>query len=114
MRNRSLAKTVTPYIVAGIVVLAAVGLQPGHETATASDSPPFESCWGQATAVFARMGEMGEHASTQPTPRAGLRNLARELYDAGVIEDDSMAALAAWINEEMELDVCACMQDGPG
>ena len=34
------------------------------------------ACWGQATAVFAQMGEMGEHASQQPTPKLGLRNLA--------------------------------------
>jgi hypothetical protein len=25
-------------------------------------------CWGQATAVFAQMGVMGEHASQEPTP----------------------------------------------
>ena len=49
------------------------------------------ACFGQASAVFAQMGEMGDHASGFPTPRLGLRNLAR-LFDAGVLPDDSMTA----------------------
>ena len=53
-----------------------------------AQSAPLESCWGEATRVFAEMGEMGEHASEQPTPRVGLRNLARALYDEGVLVED--------------------------
>ena len=67
------------------------------------------ACWGQATAVFARMGEMGEHASQFPTPRLGLRNLARALYDAGEIEDDSMQALGQFVVEALGLEIEACM-----
>lgn len=67
------------------------------------------SCWGQASAVFAQTGEMGTHASQQPNPRFGLRNLARELADAGVIPDDSMAALGAYVATELGLSVEACL-----
>ena len=67
------------------------------------------ACWGQASAVFAQMGEMGEHSSQFPTPRLGLRNLARELYAAGVIEDDSMQALGQFVAEELGLEIEACM-----
>jgi hypothetical protein len=66
------------------------------------------ACWGQASAVFAQMGLMGEHASQQPNPRLGLRNLARALSDAGVIPDDSMESLGAFVAEELGLDIDAC------
>jgi hypothetical protein len=66
------------------------------------------ACWGQASAAFAQMGAMGEHASEFPTPRLGLRNLARALYEAGVIGDDSMQALGRFVVSELGLEVDAC------
>jgi len=71
-------------------------------------APDGNSCWGQASAVFAQTGEMGEHASQQVLPRYGLRNLARELYKAGVIPDDSMQALGAFVADELGLSIDAC------
>ena len=70
--------------------------------------PNGNSCWGQATAVFAQMGVMGEHASQQPTPRQGLRNLARDLYEAGILEDDSMESLGAYVAAVLGLSIDAC------
>jgi hypothetical protein len=70
-----------------------------------------QACWGQATQVFARMGEMGEHASQFPTPRLGLRNLARQLADAGVLHDDSMQALGAFVAAALGLSIDACQED---
>jgi hypothetical protein len=67
-----------------------------------------EACWGHATRAFAHMGLMGEHASSFGTPRFGLRNLARSLHAAGVIEDDSMQALGAFVADELGLDIGAC------
>jgi hypothetical protein len=66
------------------------------------------ACWGEATQALAQMGEMGEHASQQPTPRLGLRNLARALADAGLIEDDTMQALGAFVAVELGLSLDAC------
>jgi len=80
----------------------------GPASVPAASANP-SACWGQATAVFAQMGLMGEHASEQPTPRAGLRNLAHELYEMGVIGDDSMAALGAFVASALGLSVDACM-----
>jgi hypothetical protein len=76
-------------------------------------SPPAPAaadgkCWGQATRVFARMGEMGRHASSYETPRLGLRNLARALYDAGVLPDDTMASLGAFVADQLGLTIEAC------
>jgi len=68
------------------------------------------ACWGQATRVFAQMGAMGEHASQQPTPRLGLRNLARLLFEAGIIADDTMQALGQFVAAELGLSIEACME----
>jgi hypothetical protein len=70
---------------------------------------PSQSCWGQASAGFARMGEMGEHSSGFDSPRLGLRNLARALYAMGVIEDDTMQALGAFVAAELGLEIAACL-----
>jgi hypothetical protein len=79
-------------------VLAVLALLLVMALATTVQAAPNEkACWGQATKVFAQTGAMGEHASAEPTPRLGLRNLARALYDAEVIEDDSMQALGAFV-----------------
>jgi hypothetical protein len=67
-----------------------------------------QACWGQASRVFAQMGLMGEHASSFDTPRVGLRNLARELHAAGLISDDSMAALGAFVAASLGLTIEAC------
>ncbi|WP_105254284.1 hypothetical protein [Pseudoalteromonas sp. T1lg75] len=70
---------------------------------------PQQACWGQATKVFAQTGVMGEHSSEQPTPRMGLRNLARLLYEAGIIDDDTMEALGQFVADELGLSIDACM-----
>jgi hypothetical protein len=67
------------------------------------------ACWGQASAVYAQMGLLGEHSSQQPNPRVGLRNLARALAEAGVIPDDSMASLGAFVAAELGLEIDACL-----
>lgn len=74
----------------------------------AQAAPSDNACWGQATQVFARTGEMGEHASQQVNPRLGLRNLARALFEAGVLEDDTMQALGAFVVDELGLSIDAC------
>jgi hypothetical protein len=68
-----------------------------------------KACWEQAGKVFARTGEMGRHSSQQPIPRAGLHNLARALYDDGVLPDDSMQALGAFVASELGLETDACL-----
>ena len=67
------------------------------------------ACWGEATAVFAQMGEMGMHSADQPNPRVGLRNLARALAEAGVIPDDSMDALAQFVADSIGFSLDACL-----
>ena len=91
-----------------VVVLLVVMLSVLVFATVQASTDQEDACWGQASAVFAQMGKMGEHASEQPTPRVGLGNLARLLYEAGVIADDSMTALGAFVSAELGLSVDAC------
>lgn len=88
-----------------VAALLAIGLL----APAASAAPSDNACWGQASKVFAQSGEMGEHSSSFPTPRLGLRNLARALADAGAIPDDSMQSLGAFVVTDLGLSVDACM-----
>ena len=47
--------------------------------ATAQAVNQDNACWGQASAVFAQTGQMGIHASQEPTPRAGHRSFPADL-----------------------------------
>jgi hypothetical protein len=64
---------------------------------------------GEATQVFAQLGEMGAHASEQTTPRLGLRNVARLLFEQGVISDDSLQALGAFLSSALGLSIESCL-----
>ncbi|MEJ2540290.1 MAG: hypothetical protein P8188_10000 [Gemmatimonadota bacterium] len=75
----------------------------------AAASTNGSACWGQASKVFAQMGEMGVHSSQQPTPRLGLRNLARSLADQGLLADDSMASLGSFVANSLGLSIEACL-----
>ena len=89
-------------VVAGVPAASAAPL-------TASAAPNDHACWGQATAVFAATGELGQHASSEPTPRLGLANLARALFDQGVIPAPTMQALGAFVAAQLGLSIDACM-----
>jgi len=99
----------------GIVALALLSCQ-GQPLAPKADSPTTakpmvdDSCWGQATKAFALLGKLGEHASEQPVPRYGLRNLARELYEMGEIDDDSLEALGRYVSDLYGLSIDACIE----
>ena len=92
-----------------IAALLALVLVLGAVPVMAGGTGQSDACWGQATAVFARTGVMGEHASQQPTPRLGLRNLARALADQGMIADDSLQALGQFVASALGLRIDACM-----
>lgn len=91
------------------MTLVAAVLAIGLLAPAASAGPSDKACWGQASKVFAQMGEMGDHSSSFTTPRLGLRNLARLLADIGAIPDDSMQALGAFVAGELGLSIDACM-----
>jgi hypothetical protein len=92
-------------LLVAVLALVAWGASPAP---TVAETTTADACWGQATQVFARMGVMGEHASSYDTPRLGLRNLARALYELGVLPDDTMASLGAFVAASLGLSIEAC------
>ena len=68
-----------------------------------------QACWGEATQALAQLGEMGYHASQQSNPRLGLRNVARLLYDLGLLPDDSLQALGAFLSSALGLRIDSCL-----
>lgn len=93
-----------------IVALALVFLLALLSLPASADTDNDQACWGQASAVFARMGEMGDHASQQETPREGLANLARRLFAEEGVGDGSLQGLAAYlVSIDPNLTVEACM-----
>jgi hypothetical protein len=93
-------KATIAFLVTLIVLLSATPV-----LANADD----KACWGQASAAYARLGYMGEHASEFTTPRVGLRNLARSLYELEIIEEPTMEALGRFVAEAEGLSIDACM-----
>jgi hypothetical protein len=87
-----------------LVLLVSVMLVPMGAQA----APDDEACWGQATRVFAQTADMGQHASQEPTPRLGLRNLARALYESGALPDDTMQSLGTFVADALGLNIDAC------
>ncbi|WP_278237360.1 hypothetical protein [Isoptericola sp. AK164] len=96
-------------IAVGAATLALLAAPLAAAPAAAAGHGPHPSCWGQASAVFAQMQMMGEHSSSFPTPRVGLRNLARDLAEVGAIEDDGMADLGVFVATELGLEIDACL-----
>lgn len=94
--------------VSAVILLAFLVAVLAVPSQSAQAQPSDKACWGQATKVFAQMGIMGEHASGFDTPRLGLRNLARALFEQGVLEDDTMQALGAFVAAELGLSIEAC------
>ncbi len=91
-----------------LVALLVVAISLAGTASLAGAAPNESSCWGQASQAFARDGLMGEHASSFETPRLGLRNLARALHDQGVLDDDSMQSLGAFVADELGYEIEAC------
>jgi hypothetical protein len=95
-------------VLLSMLIIFTLAVAAAFPTSKALAQPSDKACWGQATKVFARMGFMGEHASSFETPRLGLRNLARALYEQGIIPEDTMQALGAFVVSELGLSVDAC------
>lgn len=92
-----------------IMMLATFAMTGAHAVPNSNGNTDQENaCWGQASAVFARAGEMGVHASEQEEPRWGLSNLANELYDMGVIAEPTLQALGAFVAAEWGMTIDAC------
>ena len=100
--------TIKPKIYAAAAALLAAATLGVAALPASAATPNDQACWGQATKVFAATGELGQHASSEPTPRLGLANLARALFAEGVIPAPTMQALGAFVTGQLGLSIDAC------
>jgi hypothetical protein len=95
-----------------LVAVPALAL-PGAAMAQPDDSVPA-NCWGVVTSQFARADRgIGEHSSNQTNPRLGLGNVAKALYDQGLISDPHVSDLGALLAQLDEFDETVCPVQQP-
>jgi hypothetical protein len=88
------------------VVAAALATVP---TSALAGAPAHPSCWGVVTSQRATTeGDIGEHASSQDSPRAGLGNVARLLYDLGISSGPHVSDLGSALATLDGLDATSC------
>ena len=81
---------------------------PSTALAVPDDSVPA-NCWGVVTSQFAKADRgIGEHSSSQTNPRLGLGNVARALFEAGLIDDPHVSDLGALLAQLDEFDETVC------
>ena len=67
------------------------------------------NCWGVVSAQLAHVeGGLGEHTSSQASPRLGLGNVARLFYDMGYIESPTLSALGSFLASLDGYDETVC------
>ena len=75
----------------------------------AGQSSSMMNCWGVVSSQLAHVeGGIGEHASSQATPRLGLGNVARLFYDQGLIASPTLSALGSFLASLDEYDETSC------
>jgi hypothetical protein len=86
---------------------------PSAASAVPAGSVPA-NCWGVVTSQFARADRgIGEHSSSQTNPRLGLGNVAKALFDQGLISDPHVSDLGALLAQLDEFDETVCPVQQP-
>jgi hypothetical protein len=68
-----------------------------------------KNCWGVVSSQRARIeGGLGQHSSSQSTPRLGLGNVARLFYNLGLIANPHVSDLGALLAQLDEFDETVC------
>ena len=75
----------------------------------AAGSPTNPNCWGTVTSQRAStLHDIGQHVSSQSEPRAGLGNVARQLYDLGLTSGPHVSDLGSFLASVDGLDATQC------
>jgi hypothetical protein len=94
------------FLLSCVVAAALVGVP---ATSALAGAPAHPNCWGVVTSQRASSeGDIGEHASAQPTPRAGLGNVARLLFDLGISSGPHVSDLGTALASLDGLDSTSC------
>lgn len=98
----------TPSLTLLLVAVPALAF-PSAALAVPDDGSVPANCWGVVTSQFARADRgIGEHSSSQTSPRLGLGNVARALFDLGLISDPHVSDLGALLAQLDEFDETVC------
>ena len=96
-------------IIAAACILALPGPAFAAPVSNSQQSATPNNCWGVVSSQLAYVeGGIGEHASSQSTPRLGLGNVARLLYDLGFIQSPTVSALGSFLASLDEYDETVC------
>jgi len=96
-------------LLAAASILSIPGTAFGAPARDASTDATPKNCWGVVSAQLAHVeGGIGEHASSQPSPRLGLGNVARLFYDLGLIESPHVSDLGSLLAQLDEYDETVC------
>jgi hypothetical protein len=67
------------------------------------------NCWGVVSSQLAQVeGGIGEHSSSQATPRLGLGNVARLFFEMGLIDSPNVSSLGSLLAQLDEYDETVC------
>ena len=96
-------------LIAAACILAVPGPAFAAPAGTTGSSNTNNNCWGVVSAQLAQVeGGIGEHSSSQTTPRLGLGNVARLFYDLGFIQSPTVSALGSFLASLDEYDETVC------
>jgi len=105
----------SPKFVFLLAAISALGISsaaqaaPTRAQADRGQSTSTKNCWGVVSSQLAHVeGGIGEHASSQSTPRLGLGNVARLFFDLGLIDDPSVSDLGSLLAQLDEYDETVC------
>ena len=101
-----------PSLIFLLVAVPALAI-PSAASAVPDDTVPT-NCWGVVTSQFARADRgIGDHSSNQTNPRLGLGNVAKALFDQGLITDPHVSDLGALLAQLDEFDETVCPVEQP-
>lgn len=93
--------------ISALAISSAAQAAPGRAQPDSGQST--KNCWGVVSSQLAHVeGGIGEHASSQATPRLGLGNVARLFYDLGLIDDPHVSDLGSLLAQLDEYDETVC------
>ena len=102
LRNKHVRRMISLTLALLLVMVAVV-------PALADGSPTNPNCWGTVTSQRASTyHDIGQHVSSQSEPRAGLGNVARQLYDLGLTSGPHVSDLGSFLASIDGLDATQC------
>lgn len=92
-----------------LTAISALALSSAAQAAPRGHDASAMNCWGVVSSQLAHVeGGIGEHSSSQSSPRLGLGNVARLFYDLGLIDDPHVSDLGTLLAQLDEYDETAC------